>query len=75
MKKFLILLFLMPIFLFSCSKDINTDTTEIVNNNTKQISTEQLKEESKNFFIKNEEDFNQNNFDKDLESLFIEIFE
>jgi|GEM_PF-5588016 len=74
MKKKPILLFIILIFLFSCNKENNVETKEISSDNIKQIDTEKSIKESKND-IENEVRFNQDNFDKDLENLFSEVFE
>lgn len=74
MKKDTILLFIIPIFLFSCNKENNVETKEIATDNIKQIDTEKSIKENKND-IENEVKFNQDNFDKDLENLFSKIFE
>ena len=60
-------------FLFSCSKE-NPIEKEIVIDNIKQIDTKKSIKEMGND-IENEVKFSQNNFDKDLENLFSEIFE
>lgn len=74
MKRYLILLFIILIFLFSCSNENNIEKKEIVNDNIQQINIEKSIEKKKNA-IQTDIKFNQEDFDKDLEKLFREIFE
>lgn len=65
MKKFIILLFIIPLILFSCNKENKIEQKPIKNNIEQDKSIKETKSD-----VRKETEFNQENFDNDLETLF-----